>query len=61
MPILNGFLNYLKDNAAKNKDYGFIGWTIWSSGHGWGDYNLRVTPTSYQMKTMQNYLQPMTR
>jgi endoglucanase len=52
------FLNYLKDNAAKNKDYGFVGWTLWSAGHGWGNYNLRVTPTSYHMQVLKNYLQP---
>ena len=56
---LTQFLNYLQDNSAKNKDYGFVGWTVWSTGHGWGDYNLRVTPTSYQMKVMKNYLQPL--
>jgi len=57
---LQQFLNYLKDNAANGgKDYGFVGWTIWSTGHGWGNYNLRVTPTSYQMTVMQNYLQPI--
>lgn len=55
------FLDYLKDNSAKNNnnDYGFVGWTIWGVGHGWGDYNLRVTPTSYQMQVMQDYLQPI--
>ena len=58
-PALTAFLNYMKDNSAKNKDYGFIGWTIWSAGHGWGDYNLRVTPVSYHMQVMQDYLQPM--
>jgi endoglucanase len=56
---LTDFLNYLKDNSAKNKDYGFVGWTIWSTGHGWGDYNLRVKPNSYQMQILRNYLQPM--
>ncbi len=53
---LTKFVNYLQDNAAKDKDYGFIGWTIWSTGHGWGDYNLRVTPTSYHMQVLKNYL-----
>lgn len=53
------FLDYLKENSDKNKDYGFVGWTIWSTGHGWGGYNLRVTPVSYQMQVMQNYLQVM--
>lgn len=53
---LTSFMNYLKTNSAKNKDYGFIGWTVWSSGHGWGDYHLRVTPVSYQAKLLQNYL-----
>lgn len=53
---LKKFLDYLQDNAAKNKDYGFVGWTIWSSGHGWGGYNLRVKPSSYHMTVMKNYL-----
>lgn len=53
---LSQFMNYLQDNAANNKDYGFVGWTIWSTGHGWGDYNLRVTPDSYQMGVLKNYL-----
>lgn len=53
------FLDYLKANSANNKNYGFVGWTIWSAGHGWGNYNLRVTPTSYQMDVLQKYLQPM--
>jgi len=57
---LTKFLDYLKDNTAKDgKDYGFIGWTIWSTGHGWGNYELRVTPTSYHMDVMKNYLQAM--
>lgn len=55
-PAFTAFLNYLKDHSAKNKDDGFIGWTIWSTGHGWGDYNLRVTPTSYQMNVLKKYL-----
>jgi endoglucanase len=50
------FLNYLQDNAAKDKDYGFVGWTIWSTGHGWGNYNLRVTPSSYHMTVLKKYL-----
>ncbi|MHB1949301.1 MAG: cellulase family glycosylhydrolase [Gammaproteobacteria bacterium] len=58
-PAMMAFLNYMKDNSAKNKEYGFVGWTAWSAGHGWGNYNLRVTPSSYQMQVMQNYLQKM--
>ena len=50
------FLDYMKDNAAKDKDYGFVGWTIWSTGHGWGDYNLRMKPTSYHMEVLKKYL-----
>lgn len=53
------FLDYLKANPDKNNEGGFIGWTIWSTGHGWGDYNFRVTPGSYQMKILNNYLKPM--
>lgn len=56
---LTQFLNYLQDNSANDKDYGFEGWTIWSTGHGWGDYNFRVTPTSYKMKVLENYLNPI--
>lgn len=54
---LNAFMQYLQSNAvSENNPYGFIGWTIWSTGHGWGNYNLRVTPTSDQMTILQNYL-----
>ncbi len=55
---MTSFLNYMKDNSAKknNNNYGFVGWTIWSAGHGWGNYNLRVTPASYQMQVLKNYL-----
>ena len=53
---LTTFMNYLKDNSAQGKNYGFAGWTIWSTGHGWGDYNLRVTPESYQMNVLKEYL-----
>lgn len=53
------FMDYMKNNAAQNKEYGFIGWTIWSTGHGWGDYHLRVKPNSYHMNVLQNYLRPI--
>lgn len=53
---LNTFMQYMQDHSAKDKEYGFVGWTIWSTGHGWGDYNLRVKPVSYQMQVLQNYL-----
>lgn len=53
---LTKFLNYMQDNSAKNKEYGFMGWTMWSTGHGWGDYHLRLTPTSYHMQVLRNYL-----
>ncbi len=53
---LTKFLSYLQENSAKDKDYGFVGWTIWSTGHGWGNYNLRVTPSSYQMGVLKNFL-----
>lgn len=54
-PALNQFLQYLKNNSANGKEFGFVGWTIWSTGHGWGDYNLRVIPTSYQFETIKGY------
>lgn len=51
------FMNYLQENAAgKNKDYGFVGWTVWSTGHAWGDgYPLRVIPG--KMSVLARYLQ----
>ena len=53
---LNDFLNYLKTNAyTPNKGYGFIGWTIWSTGHGWGTYNLRVKPGDWKDRVIKNY------
>lgn len=48
------FMTYLKDNTSTDKEYGFMGWTIWSSGHGWGNYHLRVKPTSYQMRVISS-------
>ena len=50
------FMTYLKDNAVMNKSHGFVGWTIWASGHGWGDYNLRVKPTSYHMSVLREVM-----
>lgn len=51
------FAQYLKDNSAKGKDYGFVGWTIWATGHGWGGYNLRVKPDSYQWSVLKQFLE----
>ncbi|WP_347252326.1 cellulase family glycosylhydrolase [Legionella sp.] len=53
---LTQFMQYMQDNAAKDKGYGFVGWTIWSTGHGWGNYNLRVLPNSYQMDVLKQFL-----
>lgn len=53
---LNQFMRYLESHNAKDKDYGFAGFTLWSSGHGWGDYNLRIKPDSYPMQVMEDYL-----
>ncbi|WP_173237970.1 cellulase family glycosylhydrolase [Legionella antarctica] len=53
---LNEFMQYMQDNAIKDKDFGFVGWTIWSTGHGWGGYNFRVKPDSYQMHVLNQYL-----
>ena len=39
--------------------YGYLGWTIWGVGHGWGDYNLRVKPTSYHTTLLKKYLTPV--
>jgi len=53
---LTEFMQYLKDHSASGQDYGFVGWTIWSTGHGWGDYNLRVKPSSYQMEVLNGFI-----
>ncbi len=50
---LTKFMQYLQDNTATNQSGGFVGWTIWSAGHGWGDYNLRVKPGSYHMSILK--------
>ena len=36
---LSKFLSYLQDNSSydASEQYGFIGWTLWSAGHGWPD------------------------
>lgn len=53
---LNAFMTYLQDNSSQGKNYGFAGWTVWSTGHGWGDYNLRVTPESWKMGILSEFL-----
>ncbi|MBA2656055.1 MAG: cellulase family glycosylhydrolase [Tatlockia sp.] len=53
---LKQFMLYLQDNSAKGKEFGFLGWTLWSSGHGWGSYKLRVEPSSYQMDVLREFL-----
>lgn len=53
---LTQFMQYLQDNSSKNKDYGFAGWTVWSAGHGWGGYNLRVQPNSYQTTILKSFI-----
>jgi endoglucanase len=53
---LQQFMSYLQNNSAQGKDYGFAGWTLWSTGHGWGNYNLRVTPDSYTMSVIKPFI-----
>lgn len=53
---LNQFMQYLQENSATDKNYGFAGWTVWSTGHGWGGYNLRVKPDSYAMQILRDFL-----
>ncbi|MCF6767222.1 glycoside hydrolase family 5 protein [Thiotrichales bacterium 19S11-10] len=57
-PALDAFLNQMKENAyTAEKDYGFVGWTVWSTGHGWGNYNLRVTPGDWKNNILKQYFQ----
>jgi len=57
-PALTTFMQYMQTNSSQVQPYGFKGWTIWSTGHGWGDYNLRVEPTStnYQWQVLLPFL-----
>lgn len=53
---LNAFLTYLSNNSySVSKGYGFVGWTVWSTGHGWGNYNLRVRPNDWKDSILENY------
>lgn len=55
-PTMNGFLQYLKTNAySASKGYGFVGFTAWSTGHGWGNYNLLIQPTDWKDSIIKNY------
>lgn len=55
-PILNEFVQYLIANAVKENEAagGFLGATLWATGHDWGDYNLLFGPDTYQFKTFIN-------
>ncbi len=61
---LKQFFEYMRKYSTKNLavtggKYGFMGWQIWGVGHGWGDYNLRVKPTSYHIDVIKPYLKPV--
>ncbi len=58
---LNAFLKYVSVNAyTANKGCGFVGFTAWSTGHGWGDYNLRIKPGYWKDTILKNYFpQPL--
>lgn len=54
---LQQFMQYMQTNSVTtHPGYGFAGWTIWSTGHGWGDYNLRVKPASFAMQVISAFL-----
>ena len=51
---------FLKDHVNKHhytpkKGYGYVGWTAWSTGHGWGDYKLRIKPDDWKANTLKQY------
>jgi len=53
-PILKQFVTeYLANHAVnENKDDGgFVGATLWATGHDWDNYNLLFGPDTYQFKT----------
>lgn len=52
---LKTFLDYMKRNAYKEGAGGFVGWTTWSTGHGWGSYNLRIIPGDWKDNIIKDY------
>ncbi|MDA0910023.1 MAG: cellulase family glycosylhydrolase [Proteobacteria bacterium] len=53
---LGDFLAYMKSHAyTETNGYGFVGWTAWSTGHGWGDYNLNITPNDWEDNVIKEY------
>jgi len=52
---LTSFLDYMKKNAYIEGQGGFVGWTVWSTGHGWGEYNLRVIPGDWKDTIIKNH------
>ena len=55
---LTQFLTYIQKNAVGDEPFGFVGWTIWSTGHAWDNYVLRVRPDSYVMDALQPFIHP---
>ena len=57
---LSWFIEQLKEQAyTDKKGYGFIGWTAWSAGHGWGGfpaYDLFIDEKSPQMDVLADSL-----
>jgi endoglucanase len=53
---LTQFLTYIQKNAVGDEPFGFVGWTIWSTGHAWDNYALRVRPDSYGMDILQPFI-----
>lgn len=54
---LTHFMKYMQENLASDRPYGFVGWTIWSTGHAWDNYILRVKPDSYIMDVLRPFIQ----
>jgi len=59
---IKSLMSHLNTYSTKKTGgaYGYLGWTIWGVGHGWGNYDLRVTPASYQNTVLKSYLKPVT-
>jgi endoglucanase len=53
---LTHFMNYMQENLALDRLYGFVGWMIWSTGHAWDNYILRVRPNSYVMDVLRPFI-----
>ncbi|NCX94588.1 MAG: hypothetical protein EBX40_07925, partial [Gammaproteobacteria bacterium] len=42
--VLNDVASFASPEPLKAGSAGFVGWTVWSAGHAWGDYLMNISP-----------------